>query len=1347
MKKTIIFLLSLVCLTTFKAQMPIWSLPDQYYDFQIGQPFSLPTPGNLAYPDGYDGRQATINQQIMTDENGQLKFFMIDQYLYNKNGYLMGVLKDNSPYNPILGGNPNQIGDLLSSEISIVPRPGNCNQYFIVFSSDPLSNPNLYNTQIFYTLLDLNQPNPVQTGELGSLIGFSDNYTTAQNLFLPLTSAEAWGNTSIAISPVKADENYYLFTVGGGLVSRYNVTASGINIDDVGTPDNGDMNFFSIHPVLGVYSPPFSVYRSESELVKTNSGYRLAIYFHESIQSNTPQYPSEERDKLVLVDLDNNGVIVNQNEFIFNYYANYPNPTTFDLHVLGLEFSPDGNYLFASHEIGVHPTLNTGLFRIDWTGVTPNTPEAVTIPAGFTSPSNSYLEAAIDGNIYYADATFLNRISNYNGLINSVIFSHLNQINYNTVTDAQLGGNFYKLPDQIDGQDYSYTPTYACCPSYEAVFESYSAGPGTISWMPGNNPFNNASIVNISQELRILSGTTVNITDMEFYFEQGAQMVIEKGARVISNHSKFTSMACNGIMWQGIQIAGTSTLAQAYYPNTVNGELRLLNNSEVSNAYVGVRLHLLNNGNEDWGTTGGLINAKNSSFINNKKDVEFLTYQFDNKSRFNNCEFITSSALADPTEITAEHVSILQNRQIYFFGCDFKNTTTGLYAHNLRGTGIKSIQAHYKVSYRCLSSGFPPTINCAQKDRSVFEGLYYGINAVNASLGNSVEVKYSDFNEVERGIYFGTVDLAIVANNNFNLKTDLPDVPVGNILFSRTYGLYLHECNGYEVENNIFSISTHATSPLSMGTIVYNSNQNGTKPFVNEIYHDSYNNLDYGIVAFGSNVKYDDVYDVNNVYQYTENSKSGLTFKCNTLNNSKADHIAFSGGVADEIGNCSPHTPANNLFSYNTNRQADIWNYDLNPHFDSDYNFDGDASTDTEPLITNPIGSPMVDPNQCLPTLDLSATCPVDFYGRSRTVKEGKIAEYTDAAEKGKQFLASVDAAVTQAWLDYTSGNMSAGALKNTLEQYTPYISDKDIETIINSTLPPGIAQNILTANSPLTGANLEVLYYSSLPNGVKNKVNNVQTGGKTYREQKDDEIAGNISMAKLYLNSLARDYVHDTTIVDGLDSLKLLLKNSGFEHKECKIASVNITRKEYATAQQTIDSLKLASPVEYDLFCKLSSLLIELEQATEGCYSVVNDPLKMDKLDELVGLNDYSDKYCYRATEIYNKIFDFGYNEPFPDLVKTHGKFEYKEPLDFSSLADDSYSIYPSPVNEMLTIETGTDDKITIKVYDITGKLMMSTQASIITTLNVSDLSAGTYMVHLVYSDGTIKNDRFVKK
>ena len=99
MKKQILLfftLFSLIWANKSFSQMPLWSLPSNTLDFSQNPPIShpLPIPTGVGYPDGYDGRQATINHQIMTDENGDIAFFLVNNGLYNKNGYLINLIGD-----------------------------------------------------------------------------------------------------------------------------------------------------------------------------------------------------------------------------------------------------------------------------------------------------------------------------------------------------------------------------------------------------------------------------------------------------------------------------------------------------------------------------------------------------------------------------------------------------------------------------------------------------------------------------------------------------------------------------------------------------------------------------------------------------------------------------------------------------------------------------------------------------------------------------------------------------------------------------------------------------------------------------------------------------------------------------------------------------------------------------------------------------------------------------------------------------------------------------------------------------------------------------------------------------
>ena len=94
--KTLTFILLTLTLTSGLAQLPLWSLPNQTIDMVTFTTSPLPTattyPGTtnpISWPSGYDGRAAEHAHNAMHDANGDLLFFIIDGYIFDKNGYLM----------------------------------------------------------------------------------------------------------------------------------------------------------------------------------------------------------------------------------------------------------------------------------------------------------------------------------------------------------------------------------------------------------------------------------------------------------------------------------------------------------------------------------------------------------------------------------------------------------------------------------------------------------------------------------------------------------------------------------------------------------------------------------------------------------------------------------------------------------------------------------------------------------------------------------------------------------------------------------------------------------------------------------------------------------------------------------------------------------------------------------------------------------------------------------------------------------------------------------------------------------------------------------------------------------
>jgi hypothetical protein len=93
-------ILSLSMAEKINAQNPVWTLPPFFlYNVQAPQP--LPTPN---YPGAFNGQWPDPNlvfaapHNAYTDINGKPLFFMVNDKVYNKNGYLIDNFIDGSGF-------------------------------------------------------------------------------------------------------------------------------------------------------------------------------------------------------------------------------------------------------------------------------------------------------------------------------------------------------------------------------------------------------------------------------------------------------------------------------------------------------------------------------------------------------------------------------------------------------------------------------------------------------------------------------------------------------------------------------------------------------------------------------------------------------------------------------------------------------------------------------------------------------------------------------------------------------------------------------------------------------------------------------------------------------------------------------------------------------------------------------------------------------------------------------------------------------------------------------------------------------------------------------------------------
>jgi hypothetical protein len=284
-------------------------------------------------------------------------------------------------------------------------------------------------------------------------------------------------------------------------------------------------------------------------------------------------------------------------------------------------------------------------------------------------------------------------------------------------------------------------------------------------------------------------------------FPTMAKIEVEPGAKLVVDGGILTNYCSS--MWLGIEVWGDSTQKQS---SLTQGCVYFQNNAMLENSRIGITTcRKDNNGEIIWSTTGGIIHATNSTFRNNYKAIEFLTYHFPQSSTFHNVSFLTSGNFSDRVSLPSDFISLLEVKGILFEGCRFinLNTDTTLAAPESSGRGIYSIDAEYIVDEQCIGQTYP----CTETIPSYFSGLRYGIKAENTNPMYTINVNKSIVNNNYRGIYLSGMDFASLTQNVFKLPKFSqvgPGAPTDTL-----YGVYLNSCSNYKIQENIF----HSNAP------------------------------------------------------------------------------------------------------------------------------------------------------------------------------------------------------------------------------------------------------------------------------------------------------------------------------------------------------------------------------------------------------------------------------------------------------------------------------------------------------------------------------------------------------
>ena len=478
-------------------------------------------------------------------------------------------------------------------------------------------------------------------------------------------------------------------------------------------------------------------------------------------------------------------------------------------------------------------------------------------------------------------------------------------------------------------------------------------------------------------DVSIETGNTLIIQSPSIKMKREGKIIVKPGAKLIVDGAKISS-AC-GEIWKGIEVWGSSIAHQ--FPdasgNYQQGYLEL-DGATIENAYNAVTLW----DPDDWNSTGGIIKAYNSTFKNNRRSVEFMSYQNvdpntgdprRNESNFSDCDFLVDDDYLGSIDF-AYHVSMWEVDGVIFKSCDFSNTMT---TNANSGYGIYTMDAGFQVKSSCLTASNP----CPELDLipSTFTGFYAGIGSLGTNSIRPVYVDEGVFNENGYGIKLSASDFATIINNRITVDDNYKDA--GDCGLQYGVGVDLLNCNDYAVEENKFFESSTIIAN-SIGVLVNSVEELWWDPGVklNEIYNNEYDGLTVGNEALGYNTSRDE-FDI------------GLEFICNKNQNNTYDFYIKGEGIKLLQGKLEE--AAGNTFSQNGN----------NPY--SDYNnqaewpifyFYDESSPDEIPIYYSEKVNPSIaqSGNNCLSKYGVGSNTQTNGLGLTSVQKATYEQQYVD---------------------------------------------------------------------------------------------------------------------------------------------------------------------------------------------------------------------------------------------------------------------------------------------------------------------------------------------------------------
>lgn len=853
--------------------------------------------------------------------------------------------------------------------------------------------------------------------------------------------------------------------------------------------------------------------------------------------------------------------------------------------------------------------------------------------------------------------------------------------------------------------------------------------------------------IQMYQDIVVKPGATLTIRCMVGMANNG-RIIVERGARLIVDGGEINAW---GTSWEGIQVWGTSNQSQHINPNglsTYQGVVKVINQGLLRDAKHAILTAKCDeNFNIDWnGYFGGIVQCDNAKFINNKVSVTLWDYhnfipingnKIANISYINRSLFEINSDLKDPNDKYMESfIGLWAVEGVKLYGNIYQNVASPLPSIENRGMGIITYDGSFFLDRYKVCSMYG-TNGCAAYSTNIqskFLNLNYGIHSTEVSPFASTTANDNDFVNCNRAVFISGTHNSKITNNRIDIAQG------GTTNNTYPYGIYSEVSTGYDISNN--NLTTTASNNFNnsaTGIFFYQ-----TGGLTNMLYRNTINQLNVATTIVGDN--------------RGNFAGEGLQLRCNQYGQTSQNWMDIwlhddgqpwgNVGMIDAIQGNSTNG-ANNRFSHNNASSPPRDFYDEgNPTVI--YYFNPETSQKTQPFYY----SPQLLPYPNFAPHNFATQCPASLNSTGGTTVGHVLALIAKNTASITTLKSQIDGNNTSGLLAAINSTMSAGNLKNLLEQSSPYLSDQVLIAYFSkTTIPNGHIKDIHDKNKPVSQSVWQVLLNRNLPNGIlKNLIEQQNTKTPSARILLETQIATLNQEKAFAVDNQVKSMLNDTVNGYNQDNIVTLLIADNRIRSKTRLLSYYVANEKLAEATNLLYDIKAANNGKLDNFSRLQELILNLKLTSDKIYTIKTDA-QIKNAIELIA-NDKNDYAYAHAQALLSKVFGYKYYE-YVKLPSTGNGLrlkQNKETENFDPITNNML-IYPNPSNSNTNVSYLLPEQFSsaeVIVYDLMGKQLIKESLNkdkTSTILNTQNLTAGIYFVNLFIDNNLTETKKLIKQ